>query len=346
MKVTFHQLEVFECVARRLSFTRAAEELQLSQPTVSAQMRQLTAEVGLPLFEQLGKTIHLTAAGRELLVASRQVFHDWSRFEMTVADLRGLKSGRLTVACATTAKYFTPDLLGPFCAAYPEVDIGLTIVNHDGLVERLRRNADDMTIMTLPPADLELDTTPLRTNPLVVVAPAGHPLAQRRNIPLASLKAERFIAREAGSGTRAFLAQFFEAAGFLPDVRMELGSNEAIKHVVAAGLGISVLSQHALDVDPALDRLTVLDVQGFPLDDQWYLVYPRGKRLSPVAQAFYDYAVAEAARAASAPEAQNTRSTRNPQSTPDTPGKPGQPRLPRVAHLPQGKAAAKRIKRG
>ncbi len=336
MKVTFRQLEVFECVARHLSFTRAAEELALSQPTVSAQMRQLTEEVGLPLFEQLGKTIHLTAAGRELLVASRQVFHDWSRFEMTVADLRGLKSGCLTLACATTAKYFTPDLLGPFCAAYPEVDVGLTIINHDGLVERLRRNADDLTIMTLPPAEMELDTTPLRTNPLVVVAPAGHPLAQRRNIPLASLKAERFIARETGSGTRAVLAQFFETAGFVPDVRMELGSNEAIKHVVAAGLGISVLSRHALDVEPALDRLTVLDVQGFPLVDQWYVVYPRGKRLSPVAQAFYDYAVAEAARAESAPEAQPPR---NPQAL-QTPRKPAHP------PQPPGKTAAKRVKRG
>ena len=220
---------------------------------------------------------------------------------MTVANLRGLKSGRLTVACATTAKYFTPDLLGPFCAAYPEIDVGLTIVNHDGLVERLRRNADDLTIMTLPPADIDLDGTPFRSNPLVVVAPAAHPLAGRRNIPLASLKAERFISREPGSGTRARLTQFFDDAGFAPDIRMELGSNEAIKHVVAAGLGISVLSQFALDIDPALDRLAVLDVAGFPLTDEWVMVYPRGKRLSPLAQAFYDHVVAQAARESAAP---------------------------------------------
>lgn len=296
MKVTFHQLAVFECVARRLSFTRAAEELSLSQPTVSAQVRQLSEEIGLPLFEQIGKTISLTDAGRELLASSRQLFHTWSRFEMTVANLRGLKSGRLTVACATTAKYFTPDLLGPFCAAYPEIDVGLTIVNHDGLVERLRRNSDDLTIMTLPPPDLDLEGTPFRANPLVVVAPISHPLAGRRNIPLASLKAERFIYREPGSGTRTRLDQFFDGGGFVPDIRMELGSNEAIKHVVAAGLGISVLSHCALDVDPALDRLAVLDVAGFPLSDEWVMVYPRGKRLSPLAQAFYDHVVAQAAR--------------------------------------------------
>ncbi len=296
MKVTFHQLAVFECVARRLSFTRAAEELSLSQPTVSAQVRQLSEEIGLPLFEQVGKTISLTEAGRELLASSRQLFHTWSRFEMTIADLRGLKSGRLTVACATTAKYFTPDLLGPFCAAYPEIDVGLTIVNHDGLVQRLRRNADDLTIMTLPPPDIDLECTPFRSNPLLVVAPAMHPLAGRRNIALTSLKGERFISREPGSGTRMRLQQFFESAGFVPGIRMELGSNEAIKHVVAAGLGISVLSRFALDIDPALDRLTVLDVAGFPLSDEWMMVYPRGKRLSPLAEAFYDHVVAQSAR--------------------------------------------------
>lgn len=301
MKVTFHQLAVFECVARRLSFTRAAEELSLSQPTVSAQVRQLSEAIGLPLFEQIGKTISLTDAGRELLASSRRLFHTWSRFEMTIANLRGIKSGRLTVACATTAKYFTPDLLGPFCAAYPEIDVGLTIVNHDGLVERLRRNADDLTIMTLPPVDLDVECTPFRSNPLVVVAPVTHPLTGRRNLPLASLKAERFIYREPGSGTRTRLAQFFDGAGFTPQIRMELGSNEAIKHVVAAGLGISVLSQCALDADPALDRLAVLDVAGFPLSDEWVMVYRRGKRLSPLAQAFYDHVVAQAARDAAAP---------------------------------------------
>lgn len=293
MKVTFHQLKVFECVARRLSFTRAAEELALSQPTVSAQVRQLSDEVGLPLFEQIGKSVNLTAAGRELLAASRQVFDHWSRFEMTVANLRGLKSGRLALACATTAKYFTPDLLGPFCHTYPEVDAQLTIVNHDALVERLRANLDDLTIMTAPPQDVEVEKARFRSNPIVVVASVNHPLAGRKSIPLERLKNERFIQREAGSGTRARVMMHFEREGFTPEVRMELGSNEAIKHIVAAGLGISALSQLALAVDPALDRLAILDVAGFPLDDDWYLVYPRGKRLSPVAEAFSAHLLAQ-----------------------------------------------------
>lgn len=298
MKVTFHQLQVFECVAKHLSFTRAAEELSLSQPTVSAQIRQLSSETGLPLFEQIGKTVNLTAAGRELLAASREVFRVWSGFEMNIADMRGIKRGRLAIACATTAKYFAPGLLGPFCRNYPEVEVSLTIVNHDALIERLRRNLDDLTVMTQPPHGMDVEATALRADQLVLVAPAGHPLAGRKNIPLARLHGERFIMREPGSGTRIQVLNFFHSHQFEPAVRMELGSNEAIKHVVAAGLGVSVLSSQALDVDPAIDHLTVLDVEGFPIADQWFVVHPAGKRLSPVALAFHAYLLTQAAPAA------------------------------------------------
>lgn len=296
MKVTFHQLEVFECVARRLSFTRAAEELSLSQPTVSAQMRQLTEAVGMPLFEQIGKAINLTDAGRELLAASRGVFDTWSRFEMTVADMRGLKRGLLKVACVTTAKYFVPGLLGPFCDIYPEVEVRLEIANRARLVERLRANLDDLYIMMLPPTDLEVEKTPFRDNPLVMVASAAHPLVGHSGIDMQRMRDERFIMREAGSGTRIRTEAFFAESGFVPNVRMELGSNEAIKHSVAAGLGVSVLSRHALDLSPEHDGLAILDVAGFPLDDAWYFVTLRGKRLSVVARAFFDHVVAEARR--------------------------------------------------
>lgn len=296
MKVTFHQLEVFVCVARRLSFTRAAEELSLSQPTVSAQMRQLAEEVGMPLFEQVGKTISLTDAGRELLAASRAVFESWSRFEMTIADMRGLKRGLLRIACVTTAKYFVPTLLGPFCDRYPDVEIRLEIANREALVERLRRNLDDLCIMMLPPEDVDVEQTPFRDNALVVVAHATHALAGRKAVSLKRMREERFIMREKGSGTRIRTEAFFAETGFVPRVRMELGSNEAIKHAVAAGLGISVLSRHALDVDPQFDGLAILDVGGFPLADDWFIVHPRGRRLSAVAQAFFDHVIAETAK--------------------------------------------------
>jgi DNA-binding transcriptional LysR family regulator len=318
MKFTFHQLEVFECVARRLSFTRAAEELSLSQPTVSAQIRQLTDEVGMPLFEQIGKSISLTDAGRELLEASREVFEAWSRFEMTIADMRGLKRGMLRIACVTTAKYFVPSLLGPFCDLHPEVEICLEIANREALVERLRRNRDDLYIMMLPPEELDVEKTPFRDNPLVLVANAGHPLAAQTGISLKRIGDERFIMRERGSGTRIRTERFFAQAGFVPKVRMELASNEAIKHSVAAGLGVTVLSRHALDLDPHVDGLAILDVEGFPLADDWFIVYPRGRRLSAVARAFFDHVVAEAARVRHVP-----------------PGMPATARLPRRPRTPR-----------
>jgi DNA-binding transcriptional LysR family regulator len=296
MKATFHQLEVFECVARRLSFTRAAEELSLSQPTVSAQIRALTDAVGMPLFEQVGKTISLTAAGRELLTTSRSVFEHWSRFEMTIDDLRGLKRGVLRVACSTTAKYFVPGLLGPFCRQYPEIDVRLEIANRARLVERLRDNLDDLTIMVQPPADVDVDATPFRDNALVAIAPVDHALANLTRVPLARLRDEPFVMRESGSGTRFVAERHFEAAGFSPQVRMELGSNEAVKHAVAAGLGLAVVSADALDVEPALDGLAILDLEGFPLVDQWQVVQGHGRRLSVVARAFHDFILAEASK--------------------------------------------------
>jgi LysR family transcriptional regulator, low CO2-responsive transcriptional regulator len=292
MKATFHQLEVFECVARRLSFTRAAEEMGLSQSTVSTQIKQLSEEVGLPLFEQIGKTLYLTQAGQELLATAAELRLQWTLFESNIAGLKGMTRGSLKLACVTTAKYFAPEILGSFCEKFPEIEVKLEIANREKLIERLRKNLDDLLIMTLPPEDIEIETLPFLDNPLVVVASNRHPKVLQKNISIADLAMERFILREHGSGTRETSEAFFSRHNFTPKVRMELGSNEAIKHSVAGGLGISVLSQHVLDVDPAYDRLAVLDVAGFPLFEKWHVLYPKGKRLSLVARAFLDYLVA------------------------------------------------------
>lgn len=276
-------------MARRLSFTRAAEELGLSQPTVSTQVRQLSDEIGMPLFEQLGKTVYLTDAGKELLVAAQAVRSTWSDFEANIAGLQGLTRGTLKLACVTTAKYFAPELLGAFCERYPEVEVRLEIANRDTLFNRMRANLDDVYITSLPPEDIEVEDLPFQENALVVVASMRHPLSGRRDIDLASLAPERFILRENGSGTREIMENHFGQHGFVPRVRMEMGSNEAIKHAVAGGLGISVLSRYAIDANPAHDRLCILDVQGFPLYEKWHLVYPKGKRLSAVCRSFLGF---------------------------------------------------------
>lgn len=286
---TLRQLEVFEAIARLGSFTRAAEELFLTQPTVSMQIKKLSDAVGLPLFEQVGKKIFLTAAGRELQNTCREVFKHFAHFEMAVADMKGLKCGSLRLAVVTTAKYFAPRLLGPFCQRYPGIEVSLKVSNRERVLERLHDNEDDLYILGQPPEDVDAVADPFLENPLVVLAPADHPLAGKRRIPLARLAKEPFLLREPGSGTRAACERLFAEHRLKVNVRMVLGSNEAIKQAIVGGLGVSVLSRHTLALDAPLGQLAILDVEDFPIQRHWYVVYPRGKQLSVVARAFLEY---------------------------------------------------------
>jgi DNA-binding transcriptional LysR family regulator len=278
---------VFEAAARHGSFTRAAEELFLTQPTVSMQIKQLTKSVGLPLFEQVGKRLYLTEAGRELYATCRQIFDTIAQFEMKVADLKGLKQGQLRLAVITTAKYFIPRLLGPFCQLYPGIEISLQVTNHEGILERMTNNMDDLYIMSQVPEHLDVSYQQFLENPLVVLAPINHPLSKEKNIPIQRLADEPFIMREPGSGTRRAVQQLFDQHGVTVKVKLELGSNEAIKHAIAGGLGISVLSRHTLLPDSG--DLTILDVEHFPIKRDWYMVYPSGKQLSIVARTYFEY---------------------------------------------------------
>jgi DNA-binding transcriptional LysR family regulator len=286
-QATLHQLKVFEAAARHGSFTRAAEELFLTQPTISMQIKQLTKSVGLPLFEQVGKRLYLTEAGRELFATCRQIFETMDKFQMTVADLKGLKQGQLKLAVITTAKYIIPRLLGPFCQLYPGIDISLQVTNHELILDRMMNNLDDLYIMSQIPDHFDVNFQPFLENPLVVFAPANHPLAKEKNIPIERLGEERFIMREPGSGTRSAVQSLFEKHGVKVKVKLELGSNEAIKQAIAGGLGISVLSRHTLLTDAA--EFSILDVQNFPIKRDWYMVYPAGKQLSIIAHTYYEY---------------------------------------------------------
>ena len=286
---TLRQLEVFEAIARYGSFTRAAEELHLTQPTVSMQIKKLTDAVGLPLCEQVGKKMYLTDAGRALQGFTRELLDHFARFEMTLADMKGLKQGRLKIAVVTTAKYFAPRLLGPFWEQYPGIEVTLKVANREQVLERLAANEDDLYILGQPPEDIDVVAEPFLENPLVVLAPARHPLAGEHQIPLVRLAQEPFLVRELGSGTRAAIQRLFAERGLRLNVRMELGSNEAIKQAIVGGLGVSVLSRHTLTLDAPMGQLALLDVEGFPIVRHWFVVYPSGKRLSVVAGTFLDY---------------------------------------------------------
>ncbi len=289
MRVTLGQLKAFEAVARLGSFSAAGKELFVTQPAVSKKIRLLQDEVGLPLLEQIGKRSHLTDAGRLLLGVCTDWLETWSHFEQSIADLQGLKRGRLRIAVVTTGKYFMPRVLGPFCADYPGIDVAMEVVNRNRLLERLARNQDDLYIMGVPPDDLDIDSEPLISNPLVVVAPASNPLAKRRRIRFDELANQVFLMREQGSGTRIAIERMFQERQTPLHVKMELGSNEAIKQAVAGGLGLSIMSRHALSPLSGTDRVVELKVQGFPIKRHWYVVTPRGKQRSVVAETFVDF---------------------------------------------------------
>ncbi|NJD05690.1 MAG: LysR family transcriptional regulator [Methylococcaceae bacterium] len=289
MNISLRQLKVFESVARLLSFTRAATELHLTQPAVSIQIRQLEENVGLPLFENIGKRIYLTDTGKDLYGVCETVLGALSRFEMDAADRRGLKTGKLRLAVTTTAKYFVPRLLGPFCERYPGIEVSLKVTNQSSLLERLAHNEDDLYILGQPPKHLAVKAQPFMENRLVMLAPPDHPLVGQRNIPLQRFAAEWLLMREAGSGTRQSTERFFAERGVAIRERMTLGSNEAIKQAVMGKLGLAVLSHNTVVLEIAVGQIAVLDVEGFPILRHWQLVYPAEKRLSVVAQAFFDF---------------------------------------------------------
>lgn len=289
---TLRQLQVFEAIVRLGSFTRAAEELFLTQPTVSMQIRKLTDVIGLPLFEHVGRNVAPTEAGLELYDACRSMFESLANLEMKVSDLKGLKRGRLRMGVVTTAKYLAPDILGEFSKLYPGIDMALKVTNRESIIERMHTNEDDLYIIGQEPGtDIELESHTFALNPLVVMASRNHPLVGKKNIPLSEIAKEPFIVREPGSGIRDVTFRTFEANGLRPNVRMELGSNEAIKHAIAAGIGLSVLSLHTLTLEGTDGAVAVLDVEGFPILRRWYLVYPKGKELSLVARTFLEFAI-------------------------------------------------------
>lgn len=285
MNITFRQLQLFRALVSTGSISGAAREANVTQPTASIHLKELTEEIGLPLYEVIGRTVHLTEAGKELATTARVMQNEWEAFEQKVAGLKGVERGRLRVAVVSTAKYFIPRLLGEFCAAHPGVEIALEILNRDGVIARLRDNLDDLYIMSRPPEDLALEDRVFLPNPLVIIAPKGHPLALKKGLELKSLAHERFIMREEGSGTRLATDAHFKAQRFTPKVRLVLGSNEAIKEAVAGGLGLAIVSIHALRHAPT-PGVVELDVSSFPIASQWHVVYPNGRRLSPVARVF------------------------------------------------------------
>jgi DNA-binding transcriptional LysR family regulator len=286
-------LRLFLALAQTESVTKAARMMHITQPTASMQLKEMTENIGFPLFEVISKKIHLTALGKEFAKTAREMTAQWETFEQHVTQVKGLTKGTLKVAVVSTAKYFIPKLLGSFCSKYPEVDISLEVLNRDGVIKRVEENSDDLYVMSKPPLHIDLEDQILMPNPLCMIACKGHPLSFKKNLRLQDLKHERFILRELGSGTRMSTDIHFKQKKFTPQLLLELGSNEAIKKAVASHLGVAIISIHALDQFDYDNEISVLKLQDFPINSQWHLVYLKGKQLSPIAKAFYDHVLRE-----------------------------------------------------
>ncbi len=293
MHITLRQLRIFETVAQRLSYTRASEELHLSQPAVSMQIRQLEDSVGLDLFEKLGKRIQLTEAGKVLLHHSEKISYQVKEVKEVLESMKDLDQGRLKLAVASTINYFAPKILADFNKRYPRIRLHLDVTNRKRIINLLELNEIDLVLMGQPPDELELEFAPFMDNPLVIIASSDHPLVGQKRIPLTRIAEEVFVVREQGSGTRIAMENAFMAYNLTLKLGMEMTRNETIKHAVRSGLGLSVVSLHTIELELETNKLQILDVENFPIMRQWYLVYRVGKRLSPVAEAFKDFLLTE-----------------------------------------------------
>ena len=289
MNMTLRQLTLFKAVAQHLSFTRAAAELCLTQPAVSIQIKQLEGHIGMSLFEQIGKRIFLTDAGRALYQACGDIFARLETLETSLNELQGSIKGQLKLSAVTTAGYFAPSLFKAFSQHYPEVHFSLHVTNRNNVLERMANNEDDLVIMGQVPEHLHVTAHQFLENPLIVLASPQHPLVGQVNIPLARLAKETILVREVGSGTRMAMNRCFASHDLELPAEIELGSSEAIKQGVMAGLGISVLSHHAVTLELGAKTLNLLDVEDFPVKRHWYVAHLTEKKLSLVARTFLEF---------------------------------------------------------
>ena len=295
LHITLRQLKIFESVARLLNFTRAAEELHLTQPAVSIQIKQLEEAIALPLFEQIGKRIYLTEAGQELFHYSRGITQQLADMELALDELKGLERGKLNISVVSTANYFVPNLLARFCQRYPDITISLHVSNRENVLKQLADNVTDLAIMGQPPGGLDITSESFMENPLVIIAPPEHPLCGQRQIPVRRLEQEIFLVREPGSGTRNAMERFFSQEKININKGMEADTAEAIKQAIQAGMGLGIMSLHTIRLELEAGRLSILDIQGLPIMRYWHVVHRKNKRLPNISGVFKQFLLNEAA---------------------------------------------------
>ncbi|MEX1216743.1 LysR family transcriptional regulator [Saccharospirillum sp.] len=288
-RLSLRQLEVFLAVYEEQGYGKAANALGLTQPAVSSQIRQLESALGQKLFEYIGRRLYCTATGEVVAASVQTLFADLSRLQSDIHALDGRISGDLKLAAVNTAQYVMPYLLKPFLDLYPEVNVSVQVVNRGLALERLSDSSDDLMIMGIVPGDRPLSSVPFLDNELIPVMPANHPLCGRADVTPEEFLQQNFLARERGSGSRLALEQHCHQQRLRMVPQMEVGSNEALKHAVIAGIGVAILPRLSVLAELKLGSLKTLPLEGFPIRRSWCLVYPTGKSLSPVTRRFVEH---------------------------------------------------------
>lgn len=289
---TLRQLQVFECIANNQSFSKAAEQLHLTQPTVSMQVKKLSDILEVPLFEQIGRKVYLTEAGQILYDASRVILSQLSTVEQKINHLKGFSGGSVKMSVISTAQYFVPEVIHKFSQTYPDVTVLVHVGNKETLLERLNENKDDFYLLGQPPEDLNVNSSRIALNPLAFVANSNHPLVGKK-LRIQDLTEETLLMRETGSGIRTHIDNVFKQFDFQPKIKMVLGGNEAIRLGLLQNLGITVASVPTLMTEIENGQISILNVKGFPINRHWYLTYPKGKDLSIAAEKMTELLIIE-----------------------------------------------------
>jgi len=285
--ITLRQLRVFAAVGKHLSFARAAREMNLTPPAVSMQIKELEAEIGMPLFDRDSRNVSLTIVGEYVLAHTRRILALMRDTEDLVARFRGLKTGPLDVGMVSTAKYFLPRLLADFRREHPGIELRLQICNNrDELVSLMQEGAVELAIMGRPPKGWPSRAEPFAMHPHVLVCSVDHRFAGAEEVPAHVLAEESFIVREPESGTRAALDEYLAAHHIRPHIAMQMASNESIKQAVMSGMGVALLSLHTLGLELEHHLIAVPNVEGLPVMRRWHVVNNLAKTLSPPAEAF------------------------------------------------------------
>ena len=288
-ELNFHQLRIFYTVARRKSFSRAAESLDISQPAVSIQVRELEKALGMPLLHRRSKGLQLTQVGETVYDYAHRIFSLSSEMQETIHEVQELKTGHLTLGASTTpGEYILPVAIGRFRQQYPGVQVELRISNTRSIVNQILQRDLDLGMIG---ADLEgggddLEVSTYAMDEIVLVASPDHPLSQRKGVILAEVMQEGLVMREDGSATRQTAEECMAYLGVEPRIAIELGSNQAVKLAAASGVGVGVISRHGIGAETRAGLLRVLDVAGWSCTRPLTLVYLREKRLSPAQRAF------------------------------------------------------------